>query len=45
MPVKHFKMVSESDKFILSKDASSVASMVGVLFPEKVEIPKVYIII
>ena len=40
MPVNSFKMVSESDKCILSKDLSSVASMADVLFPEKVEMPK-----
>ena len=32
-------MVSESDRCILSKDVSSIASMADVLFPE---IPKIY---
>ena len=34
-------MVSESDKCILSKDVSSVASMADALFPEKAKMPKV----
>ena len=45
MPVNSFKMVSESDKCILSKDMSSIASMADVLVPKKAEIPKIYIII
>ena len=39
MPVNSFKMVSESDKYILSKDVSSVVNVADVLFPEKVEMP------
>ena len=42
MPVNSIKMVSESDKCILSTDVSSITSMTDVLFPEKAEMPKVY---
>ena len=45
MPVNSFKMASVSDKCILSKDVSSIASMADVLVPKKAEMPKVYIII